>query len=196
MDSETHITHMTHTPDGGHATEGLGETFGVIYTELEHIARGLMRREHAGHTLGTAGVLHETYIRLIRTYAGQQEARSLTIESLRAICAKVMRHVLVDHARKRGARARANDAFSEQLDTSLEQLRPGVIDLLALNDALNELEGLDQRKARVVELRFFSGMPMGQVAEVLGVPLRTVERDWSFARAWLRTRIEGMADES
>jgi len=196
MDSETHITHLTHAPGDPAHTDGLGVTFGLIYSELEHIARQLMLREQAGHTLGTVGVVHETYLRMLRTYVDKQGDKALSVDSMRAICARVMRHVLVDHARKRGARRRADDEFAHQLERGIEQLEPAVIDILALDKALKDLERLDERKARVVELRFFSGMAMRQIADLLDIPLRSVERDWSFSRAWLRMRIEGASGES
>ena len=183
MDAKTHITHFTQTPE----SEGLGAVFSAIYLELEHLARGLMRSERAGHTLGTTGVLHETYLRLIRSYAGDR--KDMSADEIRAISSRIMRHVLVDHARRRASRLRASDAFSYQLDRGIDQLAPAVTDLIALDEALRRLEHLDERKAKIVELRFFSAMPMPKIAELLGTSLRSVERDWTFARAWLSAQL-------
>lgn len=190
MDKRTHITHFTQVQEAQHdSASGFGMLFSMVYTDLEHLARGLMRNERPGHTLGTHGLMHEAFARLLASYQKTHQLESMEQTDLRALTAMVMRRVLVDHARKRKARLGANDAYSQCLEESCQQVAGLTIDLLTLEEALVELELVDPRKARVVELRFFGAMPMAKVAEMIDCPLRTVERDWAFARAWLCDRI-------
>lgn len=186
MDNPTHITHFTQTHDTqGASAGGFGTLFSMVYSDLEHLARGLMKHECPGHTLGTHGLMHEAYARLLATYQRTHKLETMDQADLRSLTAVVMRRVLVDHARKRNARTRANDAYAQCIEQSCQQVSGLTIDLISLEEALAELETIDPRKARIVELRFFGALPMTKIATMIDCPLRTVERDWSFARAWL-----------
>lgn len=196
MDKRTHITHFTQVKDAddGEAS-GFGALFSMVYSDLEHLAHGLMRHERDGHTLGTHGLMHEAFSRLLSTYQKTHQLETMEHSDLRSLTAVVMRRVLVDHARKRKTRLYANDVYSQSLELSCEQMAGLAIDLIILDEALVELEAIDPRKARVVELRFFGAMPMSKVASMIDCPLRTVERDWSFARAWLCDRVQSLGAE-
>lgn len=194
MAQQNHITHFTRAHDGDGAS-AISMVFESIYTDLEHVARGLMRHERAGHTLGTSGVLHESYERLLRTYGGDPRARSMDRDELRAITARIMRRVLVDYARSRRARLNADAGHSACVARGAEEIAPMVVDLIALDEALNELAAMDKEKASIVELRFFGGMTMAKISAMLGRPLRSVERDWAFARAWLGMKVVGGVED-
>ncbi len=162
--------------------------FPVVYDELRRLARGYLSRETPGHTLQPTALVHEAYLKLIDQTRVDWKGRT----HFYAVGAKVMRRLLVDHARERGALKRGagwqNVSFSEALDP----LGGEVLDpeqLLDLNTALEQLAEIDEREARVVTLRFFGGLTVEQVAEVLGVSKRTVENDWRHAQAWLRLRL-------
>lgn len=190
MDTPAHITHFTQIDDAENdSASGFGMLFSMVYSDLEHLAHGLMKHERPGHTLGTHGLMHEAYARLLTTYQRTHQLESMTHNDLRSLTAVVMRRVLVDHARKRQARVKANDVYSQCLELSCKQVSGLAIDLITLEESLNELETIDPRKARIVELRFFGAMPMTKIAGLINCPLRTVERDWAFARAWLCERI-------
>lgn len=204
MDKQTHTTHFTQVKDAEDTVAaGFGTFFTMVYSDLEHLAHGLMRHERDGHTLGTHGLMHEAFSRLLTTYQKTHQLETMEHSDLRSLTAVVMRRVLVDHARKRKTRLYANDVYSQCLDQSCKQMSGLAIDLVTLDEALVELEIIDPRKARIVELRFFGAMPMSKVASMIECPLRTVERDWSFARAWLcgrineikRIEIEGRGDK-
>jgi RNA polymerase sigma factor (TIGR02999 family) len=164
------------------------ELFPVVYDELRRLARGYMSRETPGHTLQPTALVHEAYLKLIDQTRVDWKGRT----HFYAVGAKVMRRLLVDHARERGALKRGagwqNVSFSEALDP----LGGEVLDreqLLDLDSALEQLAEIDEREARVVTLRFFGGLTVEQVAEVLGMSKRTVENDWRHAQAWLRLRL-------
>jgi RNA polymerase sigma factor (TIGR02999 family) len=170
--------------------ESAGERlFPILYGELRRQAARYMRRERQRHTLQPSGLVHEAYLRL----AGAPEADWHSRAHFFAIAARVMRQVLVDHARRRGAAKRGG-----QLVTLVDADAPVLpVDLLDLEDALTELSALDPRQARVVELRFFGGMGVEETAEVLSLSARTVKREWQTARAWLQRRLaHGGAERS
>lgn len=190
MNRRTHITHCTQEGRANDGADGLGQLFSMVYSDLEHIARGMMRHERAGHTLGTHGLVHETYAKIMATYKRTHQLDSIELVDLRSLAAVIMRRTLVDHARKRKTRLAANDAYNSCLEQSCNELTDLTLDLVALEDALIDLESIDPRKARVVELRFFGAMPMTKIAQYMEIPMRTVERDWSFSRAWLLERMK------
>ena len=154
----------------------------AVYDDLLEIARRHMKREAAGHTLDTAAVLHEAYLRLASSAEGPWEDRTHFF----ATASRVMRHLLVDHARKRRAKKRGDEAARVSLR---EELADGTgtsqIDLLALHEALETLEARNERMARVVECRFFGGLTVQETAQALDTSVRSVERDWTRARAHL-----------
>ncbi|MCG8458759.1 MAG: ECF-type sigma factor [Holophagales bacterium] len=167
-------------PDPAVASELAAE----LYDELRALARSFLARERRDHTLQPTALVHEAYMRLDRQTRVAWKGRTHFF----AVGATVMRRVLIDHAR-RGLRPRhGGDRQRVSFDGSLEVLPEAnlaIDELLALNDAIEELSKLDGRAARVVELRFFAGLAMGEIASHLGVSKRTVEEDWSHARAWL-----------
>jgi RNA polymerase sigma factor (TIGR02999 family) len=169
-------------------SEALDRVLPVVYDELRALARAHLRRENAGHTLETTALVHEAYLRLSRREALKPEDR----RHFFAIAAQAMRHVLIDHARgrnrlKRGAGARPISLEHAGLVITDET----ATDFLALDDALDRLATANARAARVVELRFFAGLTLEETAEVLEVSLKTVQRDWIIAKAWLRKEIVG-----
>ena len=159
--------------------------FPLVYDELRRQARSFLRREREDHTLQPTALVHEAYLRLIDNPAIKAENRTHFF----AIAARVMRQILVDHARRRNAQKRGGAAQRLSLDDA--EIAPDEVagDILSLNDALERLTTLDERKARVVDMRFFGGMRETEIAGVLGVTEKTVRRDWQFAKMWLYREI-------
>jgi RNA polymerase sigma factor (TIGR02999 family) len=154
----------------------------LVYDDLRGIAHRRLARERADHTLGTTAVVHEAYLQLVDQATATWQDRAHFF----AVAARVIRHILVDHARARGAQKRGGDALRIPLREDLDGgAPPKTIELLTLEDALAELGQRDRRLERLVECRFFGGMTMRDTAEALGVSLRTAERDWTRARAYL-----------
>jgi len=156
-----------------------------VYDELRQLARVQLQRESQAALEPTA-LVHEVYLRMVDQQVASLEDRT----HFRRLCARVMRQVLVDHARRKHAQKR--DASREEtLATKFEAAPQGGdrLPVLALDEALARLQQLDERKAQVVELRCFGGLTMPEVADALGVSLRTVEADWFFARAWLKAEL-------
>jgi RNA polymerase sigma factor (TIGR02999 family) len=162
-----------------------GELAPLIYGELRRLAEQRLRRERADHTLQATALVHETYIRLLgREGPGWQDRAHFF-----AVAARVMRQILIDYARSRGADKRGGAAVRVPMDENLASAQPTWENLLALDQALDALADCDKRQARVVELRFFGGLDIAQTAEVLGVSERTVKRDWEFAQSWLYNKM-------
>jgi RNA polymerase sigma factor (TIGR02999 family) len=162
----------------------------LVYDELRRIAHRYVRRERNGHTLETTALVNEAYIRL----AGSKNIAWENRSHFFAATAQVMRHVLIDHARRRLYRKRGGDAQHVPLDDAISEMTDQRADeLIVLNEALEELSKLDPRKARVVEMRYFGGLSLEETAEALNVSLMTVRRDWRAAKAWLfrRMKVEG-----
>jgi RNA polymerase sigma factor (TIGR02999 family) len=159
----------------------------LVEAELRRLARRCLRKERANHTLQTTALVNEAYLRLID--ASQVEWRDRV--HFYSVAARLMRRVLVDHARRRGYRRRGGDltraTFGEALTVAYEQ----DLDILALNVALDKLAALNSRASEVVELRFFGGLNVEETAEVLGVSARTVKLDWSTAKLWLLRELSG-----
>ena len=157
----------------------------LVYDELRRLARARLRREPRGHVLQTTALVHEAYLRLVDINRMNVRDRS----HLLAMAARMMRQILVDHARRRAARKRGGRVTMVGLDElSMPTAEPG-IDVLALDEALNDLTRLDARLCRVVELKYFSGLTIDETAETLQVSPATVERDWTIAKAWLHQRL-------
>jgi RNA polymerase sigma factor (TIGR02999 family) len=163
----------------------LDELTPLIYEELRRRAAHQLRRERRGHTLQATALVHEAFIRL----AGQHTPEWRDRAHFYAIASRVMRQVLVDHARARHAKKRGDGATRLSLDEALLISQDHNRGLVALDDALTELAAQDERKARLVEIRFFGGLSIEDTAEVLGLSPATVKRHWSFARAWLHKQI-------
>jgi RNA polymerase sigma factor (TIGR02999 family) len=169
----------------GDAADGLLE---LVYAELHRQARRYLQRERVGHTLQTTALVHEAYLKL----AEQKDVKWESRNHFFAIAATSMRRILVDHARHKHREKRGGKANDLSLGQALTVAVGGVdIDLLALDEALERLAEKEEYLARVVELRFFSGLDVAQTAGVLGVSESTVKRDWAMARAWLRREMEG-----
>lgn len=160
----------------------------LVYDELHRLASSLLRHERAAHTLQTSGLVNEAFLRL-------SAARSLRVEDRQhflRIAARAMRQILIDYARSRGTQKR--DGLERvDLDACQSELisTNRTDELLALDAALVRLAKMDARQAQIVELRFFAGLSVEETAENLGISEKTVKRDWSVARAWLRGAIEG-----
>jgi RNA polymerase sigma-70 factor, ECF subfamily len=164
----------------------------LVYRELRRQAQRALRHEADGHTLQPTALVHEAWLRI----DGQHDARWESRTQFFAVAARMMRRVLVDHARTRHARKRGGgDARVALGDVDRASAAAGdasldAVDLLALDDALARLAALDPRKARLVELRYFAGLSIPEVAEALGVSLATVGREWAVARMWLRRALD------
>lgn len=156
----------------------------LVYDELRRQAARHLRRERAGHSLRPTAVVHEAYLRLM----GEPRAFGDRTHFF-AVASTVMRHVLVDHARSRGAAKRAGGWRRVTLNETMAVGESPDVDLIALDDALRELAILDPEQARLVEMRYFGGLSIDETAEILGVSPRTVKRGWSSAKAWLYNRI-------
>lgn len=167
------------------------DVFPRLYSELRDIADRLLRREGVGHTLQPTALLHEAWLKL----SGGRRPVAIDKSHYLALAARAMRQVLVDHARKRQAARRGGDAPQVTLgDAPIEAAVP-LDEMIALDDALQRLGALDERLAKVVELRFFAGLGEDEVAQVLGVTTRTVQRDWVRARAWLHAELRDAAPQ-
>ena len=167
--------------------EALDRALPLVYGELRRLAAGYLSREGAGHTLQPTALVHEAYLRLV----DQRQADWRNRAQFLGLAAGMMRRILVNHARDRAAAKRGGDP--ERVTLSLVEAPSGGpdVDLIALEDALDRLAALDPRKAQVVELKFFGGLTVREIAEVLQISDATVEREWTFARAWLYKAIEG-----
>jgi RNA polymerase sigma factor (TIGR02999 family) len=163
----------------------LNELLPQVYGELRRLANYYLRQERPGHTLQATALVHEAYLRLVdaKEIDWQNRAHFFGIAAVR------MRHILVEYARSRQAAKRGGGEYRLSVSEADERAEEPDVNLLALDDALQRLEALDPQKARIVELRYFGGLTIEQTAEVLNISPATVKRDWSMARAWLRTEI-------
>lgn len=159
----------------------------LVYSELRRLASNYLRRERVDHTLQPTALVNEAYLRLV----DQRSAKWQNRAQFFGISAQLMRRILVDHARQHAAAKRGGSDQQRLSITSAEPLaqQPDV-DLLALNEALDELARLDPQQERIVELKFFGGLSIEETAEVMGIGHATVERDWKVARAWLRRKLQ------
>jgi RNA polymerase sigma-70 factor, ECF subfamily len=158
----------------------------LVHEELRRIARGCMRGERAGHSLQATALVNEAYLRLI----GAQQVDWQNRVHFLAVSARLMRRILVDFARSKKYQKRGGGAQAVTLDEALIIAEPGK-DLVALDEALDALAKMDERKAKVVEMRFFGGLTVEETATALGVSPDTVMRDWRLAKAWLLRELRG-----
>jgi len=165
--------------------EVLDELLPIVYDELRRQAARYLRRERAGHTLQTTALIHEAYIRLVdqRNVQWQNRAHFFGIAS------QLMRRILVDHARTKKRAKRGGSDIRVSLTDVAVAVKGEDLDVLAVDEALERLEAIDKQQARIVELRFFSGLTVEETAEVLSISPATVKRDWSMAKAWLHREI-------
>ena len=157
----------------------------LVYDELHGLAEHFMAQERVDHTLQATALVNEAYMRLIDQTQVDWQGRA----HFCAVASQMIRRILVDHARKRSAAKRGGGASRVDLTDVLDLSEEIGVDLLGLDEALQELRGLHERQARVVELRFFGGLNVQETAAVLEVSPRTVKGDWRLARAWLRERL-------
>ncbi len=159
----------------------------LVQPELHRLARHYMSRERPGHTLQTTALLDDAYLRLSDKTHPQWQNRAHFF----AVAAQLMRRIMVDHARERQALKRGGGAIRVTLDEASAVTQTRSDELLALDEAMEKLAAFDQRKAQVVEMRYFGGLTMEEIAEVLKVHVNTVTRDWTAARAWLLAALSG-----
>ena len=195
---------MTHTTNGsrpppdavtealaraaGGGQEAFDELFPLVYAELRRIAGREMRHEKPGRTLQTTALVHEAYLRLLKDAALSFESRAHFL----GVAARAMREILIEHARARTARKRGGaGAVRITLDDLVAPVTTPSVDVLALDEALERLARLDERHARVVELRYFGGLSVEETAAALGLSPATVKRAWTLARAWLFRELTG-----
>jgi RNA polymerase sigma-70 factor (ECF subfamily) len=166
--------------------DALDRLTSLLYPEFRRIARQYLGRR-AGESLESAALANEVYLKLENAGTIRCENRTHFL----ALCAQMIRRILVDHARRRGSAKRGGDALRVPLDEVLLEVDPPGIELIALDSALQSLAKIDGRKSRVVELRYFGGLSLEETAEVLGVSPETAKRDWRMARAWLYAQLTG-----
>jgi RNA polymerase sigma-70 factor, ECF subfamily len=159
----------------------------LVYDQLRAAARRYMAGERRGHTLQTTALIHETYLRLVNVRQVKWQSRAHFF----AICARLMRRILVDFARSHGYQKRGGGAQRVDLDQALSVSSEPGANLVALDEALQRLAEVDERKGRVVELRFFGGLSVKETAEVLKVSADTVMSDWKLAKVWLLRELSG-----
>jgi len=158
----------------------------LVYEELHRLAHRHMRHERRDHTLQTSALVNEAYVRLIDQHSVDWQSRTQFF----SIASRLMRRILVDHARAHNRVKRGGGALQVSLDEAASVSGERAAELIALDDALSDLAAIDQRKTQVVELRFFGGMSVEEIAAVLKVSAVTVMRDWSTAKAWLKRALE------
>ncbi len=160
----------------------LDELMPAVYDELRHLAAHYLSRERSNHTLQPTALVHEAYLQLVDESRVNWQNRAHFF----AAAARMMRHILVDHARAHNAAKRGGGNLKVTLSEAVAAFATPDLDLLALDDALNELGELDPQQSRVVELRYFGGLSIEDTAAVLKISPATVKRDWTTAKAWLR----------
>jgi RNA polymerase sigma factor (TIGR02999 family) len=161
--------------------EALDSLMPLVYDELRRLARHYLKQEQPGHTLQSTALVNEAYIRLAGHHPPEWESRAHFF----GVAARLMRQILVDHARSHAAAKRGENPLKLTLTEGLLAAKEADLDLLALDDALNRLAQVSPQQSQIVELRFFSGLSIEGTAEVLGVSPATVKRNWTMARAWL-----------
>jgi RNA polymerase sigma-70 factor (ECF subfamily) len=159
----------------------------LVYDHLHRLAKAYMAHEKPGHTLQATALLNETYLRLVDVSEANWKDRAHFF----AMCAQLMRRILVDWARSRRSLKRGGEVHTIRLEEALVVSPESEIDLVGLDDALKSLAAIDPRKSRVVELRFFGGLSVEETAVVLKVSSETVIRDWRLAKSWLRRELNG-----
>jgi RNA polymerase sigma-70 factor (ECF subfamily) len=158
----------------------------LVSVELRKIAAAHFRRERAGHTLQPTALVNEVYLRML----GRDRLEFQDRAHFMAVASRLMRQLLIDHARRHGAARRGGGAVRTELPDLADAVRDPV-DVIALSDAIERLAALDARQGQLVELRCFGGLELAEIATVLGVSLRTVKREWATARLWLHRELKG-----
>jgi RNA polymerase sigma factor (TIGR02999 family) len=164
----------------------LDQLLPVIYQELRHLAESYLRRERSDHTLQPTALIHEAYLRLIEQDHPEWQSRTHFF----GVTSRLMRQVLVEHARRHSAVKRGGQQQKVALDEAVVYSPERAAELVELDEALNRLAAFDERKARVIELRFFGGLSVEETAEALGLSVATVRRELRLAEAWLRRELQ------
>jgi RNA polymerase sigma factor (TIGR02999 family) len=170
---------------GGGDPAALDQLLPIVYHELHRQAQRYLRRENPGHTLQTTALVHEAYLRLV----DQRQAHWQNRAQFFGVAAQLMRRILVDYARQRQAAKRGGSAIQVPLEEGAVAAAESHVDLVMLDDALTRLAALDPQQARVVELRYFTGLGIEETAEALNISPATVKREWAMARAWLKREL-------
>jgi RNA polymerase sigma factor (TIGR02999 family) len=188
MPEKAPVTQLLRAWSGGNQ-DALAELLPLVEAELRRLAKVYMARERRGHTLQATALVNEVFMRLIdtRNVAWNDRAHFL------GIAARLMRRVLIDHARSRGMKKRGAGAYMLPLEDDMIVAPSPAVDLLALDAALDALAAIDERKSRVIEMRFFGGMTVEETAVALHVSTDTVKRDWRVAKLWLLKELDGAA---
>src|SRR3954470_1167992 len=185
MSSDTEITALLVDWNNGDRS-AMERLLPLVEKELHRLAHAYMRREDPNHTLQTTALINETYLRLVDQRKVQWQNRAHFF----GIAAQIMRRVLLNYARDQNRQKRGGKVIHVSLSDAEVMSQEKDREIIALNDALNRLEAIDERKARVVELRFFGGLTVDEIAEVLKISNVTVMRDWAFAKAWLSREMQ------
>ena len=186
MPEQAPVTALLRAWSGGDES-ALGALLPLVEAELQRLARAYMAQERVGHTLQATALVNEAFIRLIDAKQVRWQDRAHFL----GISARLMRRVLIDHARTRNVQKRGAGGYKVELEDDMAVLPAPDINLLALDRALEALAAVDERKSRVIEMRFFGGMTVEETAEVLHVSPDTVKRDWRLAKLWLLREMEG-----
>jgi RNA polymerase sigma factor (TIGR02999 family) len=184
--SRAEVTALLHAWSSGDQA-ARDELWTIVFPELDRLARAYMKRERQHHTLQTGALVNEAYLRLV----DWKKARWRSRAHFFGMCARIMRQILVDHARAQNYQKRGGAQRLEALDEAATVSPTRSRELIALDDALDRLASISRRKSDVVELRFFGGLTVEETAAALGVSRLTVIRDWNFARAWLLAEMNG-----
>jgi RNA polymerase sigma factor (TIGR02999 family) len=189
MSERTDLTRILKQASGGDDS-ALNRLMPLVYNELRALAESYLRQERPDHTLQATALVHEAYVRLVK----QEEVEWRSRSHFFAVAAQMIRRILVDHARGHQREKRGGGSQRLRLDENVQAAERDV-DLVALDEALKDLAGLHPRQAQIVELRFFGGLTLLEIAEFLNVSPRTVDGDWSMARAWLRKALRSGTKE-
>ncbi|MEW6197879.1 MAG: sigma-70 family RNA polymerase sigma factor [Planctomycetota bacterium] len=184
MASRSDVTRILKRASSGDES-AINRLLPMVYEELRALAESYLQRENPGHTLQATALVHEAYLRLVK----QEDVEWQNRAHFFALAAQAIRRILVDHARGRGRAKRGGDRERVTLNEDVALTADRDVDLIELDAALEKLARLHERQARIVELRFFGGLTLREAAEVLGVSPRTIDGDWSMARAWLRREL-------
>jgi RNA polymerase sigma factor (TIGR02999 family) len=186
MSKRTDVTNILKRANQGDRS-AVDQLMPLVYDELRALAETYLRQERPDHTLQATALVHEAYVRLVK----QEEIEWQNRAHFFAVAAQAIRRILVDHARGRAREKRGGGCQRVALEEDIAVTPERDLDLVALDEALGKLAQLHPRQAQVVELRFFGGLGLNEVASFLGVSRRTAEGDWSMARAWLRRELRG-----
>ncbi len=190
MRSPRPITHFLDRWNAGDR-DARDELIPLVYHELRHLARRSLAGQRPNHTLQSTALVHEAYLRLAR----HDRARWQNREHFFAVASRVMRQILVDHARRARAAKRGGAPVTLEIDAAVAGPDRREIDLVALDDALHALAALDPRQSQIVELRFFGGLSIDDVSKLLGISPATVKRNWATARSWLYAELQRDASD-